>query len=62
MTVLAIIGLVVIGFIGGAIMCDVMMVDGCLETSLAFILGALGSIGVAVGFVGMFAIIIAEVF
>lgn len=61
MIVLVIIGLVVIAFIGGAIMCDVMMVDGCLETLLGFVAGALMFIGMSVGIVAMMVIIIEHV-
>lgn len=62
MIVLVIVVLLLIGLIGGAVMCDVMMADGCMETLFAFILGALASIAVAVGFGAMLGIIIVEVF
>lgn len=61
MMILAVTGLVIVGFIGGAFMCDAMMVDGCLETIVGFTLGALMFIGVYVGFVAMIAIIIEHV-
>ena len=41
MITIAIIGLVIFGVIGGAIMCDTTMVDGCLETLVVFVFGAL---------------------
>lgn len=62
MITLAIMGLVIFGVIGGALMCDAMMVDGCLETLFAFMLGVLASIGVYVGIATMIAIIIVKVF
>ena len=58
MITLAIVGLVIFGVIGGALMCDALMVDGCLETLLDFVLGVLMFIGVYVGIVAMIAIII----
>lgn len=61
MIVLAIMGLVIFGVIGGALMCDAMMVDGCLETAVGFILGALSFIGVYAGIVATIAVIIEEV-
>ena len=61
MITIAIIGLVIFGVIGGALMCDAMMVDGCLETLLGFVLGALMFIGVYVGIASMIAIIIMQV-
>ena len=61
MITIAIIGLVIFGVIGGALMCDAMMVDGCLETLVGFVLGALMFIGVYVGIASMIAIIIMQV-
>ena len=58
MITLAIIGLVLFGVIGGALMCDAIMADGCLETFLGFVLGALMFIGVYIGIASMMAIII----
>jgi hypothetical protein len=58
MITLAIIGLVIFGLIGGALMCDAMMVDGCLETVVGFAFGALMFVGVYVGIASMMAIII----
>ncbi len=60
MITIAIIGLVIFGVIGGAIMCDTTMVDGCLETLVVFVLGALMFVGVYVGIATMIAIIIAH--
>ena len=58
MITLAIIGLVIFGVIGGALMCDAMMVDGCLETVVGFAFGALMFIGVYVAIASMTAIIV----
>jgi hypothetical protein len=58
MITLAIIGLVIFGLIGGALMCDAMMADGCLETVVGFAFGALMFVGVYVGIASMMAIII----
>lgn len=60
MITLAIIGLVIFGVIGGALTCDAMMVDGCLETLLGFVWGALMFVGLYVGFAVTIAIIIAH--
>ena len=60
MITIAIIGLVIFGVIGGALMCDAMMADGCLETLVVFVLGALMFVGVYVGIATMIAIIIAH--
>lgn len=62
MITIAIIGLVIFGVIGGALTCDAMMVDGCLETLLGFVLGVLMFVGGAVGIATMIAIIIVKVF
>ena len=59
MITLAIIGLVIFGVIGGAFMCDAMMVDGCLETLVVFAFGAFGTL-MFIGIVSMMAIIIAH--
>ena len=58
MMTLAIVGLVIFGVIGGALMCDAMQADGCLETVVGFAFGALMFIGIYVGIASMMAIII----